>query len=204
MTKVISWEKYEFEFGGHEGHEEESEVFNEIDEMDDLSDMDIPVVMNTPFGLFRVDDSMNPFKRFEFRMGHTNFDITPSIMNQIQEVPGVEVLLVSTRYRFIIATGKLFDFGDVRLAIEREVCGKHKTHFLIDEINNKTIKEKVQTIHDDIKASKYWVIYVFPNGSVEYYKSEENSDDFYQNEILLTHASQVSGGILITSENEYE
>lgn len=202
MTKVISWEKYEFEFNQPEL--DEPEGFDNSDEMDDLSDMDIPVVMNTPFGLFRVDDSMNPFKRFEFRMGHTNFDITPSIMNQIQEVPGVEVLLVSTRYRFIIATGKLFNFGDVRLAIEREICGKHKSHFLIDEIENETIKEKVNTIHEEVKSSKYWVIYVFPNGSVEYHKSDENSDDFYQNEILLTHASQVSGGILITSENEYE
>jgi hypothetical protein len=201
MTKVISWEKYEFEFGGHE---EEPEVFDDSGDMDDLSDMDIPVVMNTPFGLFRVDDSMNPFKRFEFRMGHTNFDITRTVVNQIQEVPGVEVLVIPTRYRFIVACGKLFSFADVRLAIEREVCGKHKTHFLIDEINNKTIKEKVQTIHNEVKASKYWVIYVFPNGSVEYHKSDENTDDFYQNEVLLTHASQVSGGILITSENEYE
>ena len=196
--KTISWEKYEFEFSKPEPEEDVYEDEGEIDEAG------LPVIMNTPFGVYRVDDSMNPYRRFEFRMGHTNFDITPSVMEQIQEVPGVEVLHVSTRYRFIIATGKLFDFSEVRLAIEREICGKHKAHFLIDEINNDTIKEKVLTIHEELKKNKFWVIYVFPNGSVEYDFTDEMSEEFYKKEVLLTYANQISGGILITSENEHE
>lgn len=197
--KTISWETYEFEFNKPEAEPDEIDT-----DSDEMLEMDIPVIMNTPFGLFRVDDSMNPFKRFEFRMGHTNFDITPSVMEKIQNVPGVEVLMVSTRYRFIIATGQLFDFRDVRVAIEREVCGKHETHFVLNEIKNDTIREKVSTIYKSVKDSNHWVIYVFPNGSVEYYQSNDLSEDYIAKDTLLTYASQVSGGVLLKSENDNE
>lgn len=195
--KNIVWETYEFEF---QKNEEEQEVYDD----DDLDTIDIPVLMQTPFGLFKVDDSMNPFKRFEFRMGHTNFDLTPTVIDKIQKVAGVEVLIVVTRYRFIIATAKLFDFRDVRVAIEKELCGKHQVLSLLDEIKNKDIKEHVVNIYNEIKNKKYWCIYVFPNGSIVHHEDDEKTDEYEQTEALYVYASQVSNGVLITSENEYK
>ena len=202
---IISWEKYEFEFQKYESDDESDEF-----ELDDVGEqlIDIgshaPVVMQTPFGLFRVDDSMNPFKRFDFRMGHTNFDITPTVMNTIQQIPGVEVLIVNTRYRFIVATAKLFEFSDVRIAIERELCGQHQVEFLLKEIKNPVIKERATTVHKEISSKKYWAMYIFPNGAIEHTSDNEMSDKFINDRNLYTHAIQISDGILITNENEYK
>lgn len=193
--KEIVWEKYEFEF-----QQPEEEEYVDEEELE----LDVPVVMQTPFGLFRVDDTMNPFKRFDFRMGHTNFDITPSIMDEIQTIPGVEVLVVPTRYRFIIATARLFEFKDVRIEIEREICGKHQVMALLDEIKNTDIKEMVTTIHKEVSQKKYWAIYVFPNGAVVHTSNDEKTSEFESTEILYAYASQISEGVLITSENEYK
>ena len=82
------WEKYEFEFQ-KQTEDEDSLEYNDgyEEEMFEFDAKDVPVVMQTPFGIFRVDDSMNPFKRFDFRMGHTNFNITQSIMDKIKSIP---------------------------------------------------------------------------------------------------------------------
>ena len=51
-------------------------------------------------------------------IGHTNFDITPTIKKSLNNVGGVEVLKIFSRYRFFIGVGKMFDFKTVRYNIE--------------------------------------------------------------------------------------
>ena len=51
-------------------------------------------------------------------MGYTNFNITPIIKDLLDEIDGVEILKICTRYRFFIGIGRMFDFSDVRKRIE--------------------------------------------------------------------------------------
>jgi len=55
---------------------------------------------------------------FDCWMGHTNFNITKQIKGLLDEVDGVEILKVCSRYRFFIGIGKMFDFSIVRKSIE--------------------------------------------------------------------------------------
>jgi len=63
-------------------------------------------------------EDISMLNNFECWMGHTNFDITPAIKNQLDTIRGVELLKVCSRYRFFIGIGKMFEFSDVRKDIE--------------------------------------------------------------------------------------
>lgn len=62
--------------------------------------------------------------RFDCWVGHTNFNINEGIKNTLNQVDGVEVLDIISRYRFFIGIGKMFKFSDVRKDIERAVCSQ--------------------------------------------------------------------------------
>jgi len=54
-------------------------------------------------------------------IGHTDFDITKTVAQQIETCQGVEVLNILTRYRFLIGVGRLFEFTDTRQTIEEKL-----------------------------------------------------------------------------------
>lgn len=56
---------------------------------------------------------------FECWMGHTNFDITNKIKDNLDKIEGVEILKICSRYRFFIGIGKMFSFAEVRQNIEK-------------------------------------------------------------------------------------
>lgn len=58
---------------------------------------------------------------FDCWIGHTNFDITPSVLTMLNEADGVEVLKLCSRYRFFIGVGKMFDFKTVRKTLETKI-----------------------------------------------------------------------------------
>lgn len=58
---------------------------------------------------------------FDCWMAHTNFDITPQVKEKLNNVPGVELLKICSRYRFFIGVGTMFDFSDVRKNIESTI-----------------------------------------------------------------------------------
>ena len=55
---------------------------------------------------------------FDCWLGHTNFNITKSVKERLENVRGVEVLKICSRYRFFIGIGRMFDFSEVRKEIE--------------------------------------------------------------------------------------
>ncbi len=55
---------------------------------------------------------------FDCWMAHTNFDLTSSIKDILNEVEGIEILKICSRYRFFIGIGQMFDFKEVRQNIE--------------------------------------------------------------------------------------
>lgn len=115
MKKIISWESQHYSFDNIYG-----KLQNKFTEEEDE---EVKNMMNTPFGIWSVDDSMNPFKQFKFWMGHTNFSIGRNGKSIIKRVGGVEVLKILTRYRFLIGVGELYNIRDVRTNIEFLLCG---------------------------------------------------------------------------------
>lgn len=76
----------------------------------------------------RLLENISIASNFNCWMGHTNFNITEEILEQLSETSGVEVLKICSRYRFFIGIGKMFDFREVRTEIEQTITSKGKTH----------------------------------------------------------------------------
>jgi hypothetical protein len=126
--KQIIWEKWvdpygsdiqDFEWPGFNAkqinNDEDNQDESNIDEEDYLDENDQDIVMGAPvymipskIGLIPYNEFSASGKIFNFWVGHTNFDITPDIVNLLDNSDGVEILDIFTRYRFRIAIGKSF------------------------------------------------------------------------------------------------
>lgn len=172
------------------------DVESKDDYYDDDDVIEVQDIISTPFGLWRINDDMNPLKQFKLWMAHTNFNLGKKAIKTIVNVPGVEVLYVMTRYRFVIGVGELFDFRQVRIDITKKLCG---SSFLINSIEDLETRNKVKNIKENIEKNEKWAIYVFPNGSIEYTSSED--PEYCKNIKTLKQAHKLSNGILIESDN---
>ena len=153
--KKIAWEKWDEDVLQQEIAEDFHESYYEDEELaeDALAFLDkIPHLVATPMGMFQLHDKMSVLNQFNCWVGHTNFDITHSAKEQVESVEGVELLHITSRYRFFLGIGKLFEFPDVRQNIEREVC---KKVFL-----DKDSRDAVDLIKDEISQDKFWSIFV--------------------------------------------
>jgi len=56
---------------------------------------------------------------FNCWVAHTNFNLTEYLKNELDSIEGVELLKIFSRYRFLVGVGKMFDFSEVRLEIEK-------------------------------------------------------------------------------------
>jgi len=66
-------------------------------------------------------EDITMLSNFDCWIAHTNFDITPRIKDKLNEVPGIELLKICSRYRFFIGIGQMFDFTEVRNTIEKNL-----------------------------------------------------------------------------------
>ena len=153
--------------------------------------------METPLGYFILDDALNPYKQFEFWVGHTNFDITRSVADTIMACPGVEVFELLSRYRFIIGIGQLFAFQDVRANLQQQLCGT--------SVDLKNITARVDTLKKEFVEGEYadWALYVFPNGEIDFCyleKDHKNIEEFEHKKKLLQESQIMSKGQLFLHE----
>ena len=56
---------------------------------------------------------------FDCWIGHTNFNLTEQLKDQLDNIEGVEMLKIYSRYRFLVGVGRMFDFSEVRKNIEK-------------------------------------------------------------------------------------
>lgn len=135
-TRKIGWQKYESlleeQMSSPVVHDliknamknvmQSSHQFDSDDEDEELEsleeDHDSSIVM--PINSKILDD-IAIITNFDCWIGHTNFDITNKTKQILDQVEGVEVLKIFSRYRFFIGIGKMFDFKDVRSTIEKEL-----------------------------------------------------------------------------------
>ena len=195
--KKIAWEKWDEDIlqqeiaeDFHESYYEEEEELAE----DALAFLDkIPHLVATPMGMFQLHDKMSVLNQFDCWVGHTNFDITYSKKEQIELVEGVELLHITSRYRFFVGIGKLFEFSDVRKSIEKEVCKK----IFLDEDS----KDAVNLIKDEISQDKFWSIFVDSAGEIFYTSTNDPDDEEYFHAVELYETRKVStGGVLLQNE----
>lgn len=204
QKRNIHWEPYNLDNYGIDDEDElrEGEELDFEEEVVLKKLKKIPRIITTPFGPYRVDDSSNPLRRFQFLIGHTNFRIGRRAYNILDYMPGVEALIVTTPYRFIIAVAQMFNVTDVKINIERELCGKHMVDAYLSEINDEKTLEEAKECLASVRTSKYWTIYIVPNGYIHSYKTE-NRQEFINQYNVFSEARELSNGILITSEDDY-
>ena len=125
--KKIGWQKYESLIEEQLSSTFMSDLFNKIaiedeevvDEYEDSYDETPPQEMSAKIALNnKLIEEIGRITIFDCWIGHTNFDITPTIKKSLNNVGGVEVLKIFSRYRFFIGVGKMFDFKSVRYNIE--------------------------------------------------------------------------------------
>jgi hypothetical protein len=166
-------------------------------------------VIHTPFGFFSVTEHILATDRFDFWLLHTNFNLTPEIVEKIELVDGVETLDVLTRYRARIGipkTSGLFTSEGVKLAIQKAILEyDYKENVLVDNILYTKfpidIAKMVQsTIKDINKLNEYWGLYVLPNGKIDIVTCDKIED---LQEKLNTYnlATQNVGGYVITYQD---
>jgi hypothetical protein len=109
---------------------EDGEELEDIEEDDDEEDY-LPEVKGVSSKNFDINnflpitpsivEDVSLFANFECWIGHTNFDITNKIKEQLNQIPGIEILKILSRYRFFVGIGEMFDFQDVRHFVENEL-----------------------------------------------------------------------------------
>lgn len=178
-SKKIQWEPYKL-------------PSKQANNFDNDGEENLPKILDTPFGYFRVDDTMNPMKQFQCAIANTNFPITKKIKTIINKIDGVEVLVIISRYKFIIGIGKLFDIQTVQKTIEKIICNENKTVISIDDNVIKRINKLKINLN---KIYPIWSIYMFPNGNLDF---EIRTEEI--NKGIFPQLPKISGGILIESK----
>jgi hypothetical protein len=210
-VKKIAWEKWEDSSEEASSQKMLAQLFSEQNHLDpdaeeeevDINEIysgfmaELPTLVSSPVGVYKLHDRMSPTKQFDCWMGYTNFDITEETKNNIESVPGVELLVVLTRYRFFIGVAKLFKFRDVRVSIEKFLCNNEKENLVED----KKVQKEINTIKESISENRHWAIFVFPNGEIDYVSSNDKNDDAFLEKLILYNEARVaSGGLVIHSE----
>lgn len=205
MQKRIVWEDYTYEYLENqnifrkekelEGEEEKPSFKDGYSDDEELNDK-LSRIVQTPFGIYQLDDDMNPFKQYKFWMAHTNFTISYETAGIIKSLPGVEGFHPLSRYRFLVAFGQLFESSAVKTEIQNALCKNLNT-------NESLIEEKILELKEQLKVYPKWTIYLFPNGRYDIAfleKDKSNLIEYEQKVNLFRDAEKMSHGKLISNE----
>ena len=130
--KKIGWQKYE-DMLEQQLHSPLLQIFyNSYHTMEDLEEFDEEeieeIMKQADQQVIPVDpkllENVTLTSNFDCWMGHTNFNITDSIKQQLNKIDGVEILRICSRYRFFVGVGKMFDFATVRRNIEDKLSAQ--------------------------------------------------------------------------------
>lgn len=190
------------------------EQFSHLDEDDEFDDMaGFPMMMGQGQQMIpHRNDNMFHFEQ-ETRIGHTNFVMISSMMKTIDSVDGVDHVELISKYRFKIIIAKMFDFSSIRVDIERLLCDKHQDleyhslsiydteNLVLKSDHLSQVKERKQLLN---QKYKYWVIYVTPNGNIDYKASNKISSKFVEGVEIFNSTMILVGGAIFISESSNE
>jgi hypothetical protein len=143
----------------------------------------IPIMIRTPLGMFNPSESMSPNKMFDCWIGHTNFPITHKEKYILNNIDGVEILRIMSRYRFFVGIGKLFSLTDVRPKIEIALS-----------INKESAKEKILK---EIEGQSFWLVAIYKDGT---HKTVLPSKESFEEELMELKLTEPLN--IITSEDK--
>ena len=187
---------------------EEQELLRELEEeLEGMSHQEMPNVlpmdmfqsklMYTPLGTYPAESLLKPSDRWDCWIGHTNFDVTHSVKDELKNTTGVEALKILGRYSFFIGIPRLFDFKDVRLNIEKQLCIYTEKEMLSDEQTQAT----VDLVKEQLETKKYWSILVAPTGKVDYVVSDNLDKAYLDGLNELLELKQLLGGIILRGDH---
>jgi hypothetical protein len=166
--------------------------------------------IQTPAGIFPLNESSFPGRQFNLWIGHTNFKITHEIASIIDKnIDGVEIFKVTTPYRFMLAIGLAFDEQEVKNSITCAICDigeikhenvEHMFQYIEktnDSIPDDTIK-KVNDILATVPKDQYIVVFVLPNLRLKIIKSNSLDTEFINSVEQLYITKQSVGGAIFT------
>lgn len=162
-------------------------------------------VFPTAMGPIPVAPYFNFRKAFEFWMGHTNFPIMDDVAEVLDEVPGVEILDIITRYRFRFGVARLFTGAEVKASIQEALNAVPPRKGELNPLNMtlpKEIRDKLDVLEKQAKDNfELWAIYVLPNGEIDFATSE-NQENLDKQLALYKGAQELAGGVIITSDSK--
>lgn len=179
MTKKIAWERW-IDFD-----EEESEEITTGDDIDSMETMRlVPILVRTPLGMFNPKESMAPCNMFDCWIGHTNFPLTAREKVILDNVEGIEILRIMSRYRFFIGIGKLFSLTEVRPRVELALeIGREAT---------------INQILEEIGDEPIWAVGIYSDGKYKIIFPESDSD--FDEDIMKL---KETGTVNIIRSNEF-
>ncbi len=209
MTKKILWVKCDW-FHDDEENEKDDES-NNFDSYQEESHQSIPKMIGfgpsvivTPFGQVNEDDVMNPIFDTDFYQGHTNFNLSKTVLEHITKVEGVEFLKIISRYRFVVGVGMLFNASEVKAEIEKSLDVKTEVDKIEPVELSGEAEQSLQCLVDEIisqvPTDKKWLAYIFPNGEhiIKIVNDETEYSTIWNN---FSKLAKESNGVIISSEN---
>jgi len=179
-----------YEDHSYEDEDFAEDIFSELNQVNMMGRAE--KIIQTPLGIFSMEDDLNPYKTLLFYVGNTNFNISKKVSDIIEKIEGIEIFHVISRYRFTIAIGKCFNQIEVRTKILESVCSKTENEKLIKiysqiyDIKNIDLRKNILSclnlcISDYKKA---WYILALPNGDMDFNGLCENSSE-EENKLFL-------------------
>lgn len=151
----------------------------------DLNDSDISILDKI---------KLEPNNKFNFWVGFTNFKISQSDAETLDNIDGVESLHIISPYRFVVSFGELFDEENVKNIITELLCGK--------EILDDVVQLKLEIVQEVVKNYDDHVIYIAPNGNITYtfLNDGKNNEEYNKQKILIEDTKNKHGGLIICKQ----
>tara|TARA_Y100001972_G_C7664959_1_gene336006 strand:- start:5253 stop:5984 length:732 start_codon:yes stop_codon:yes gene_type:complete len=173
-------------------------------------------IVSTPHGFVSLTEHSFASKHFDFWTLHYNRDITEKIIEEVEKCEGVETVNAISRYRIRIGFNRIlnqaggFNLTDSKRAIEKTVINggavqksasqkkyNEKIFLLPESVQDEVIK----IIDTKFTDATGWMIYVLPNGKIDYLDlSSDNQDLVLEKAILFSETKRLVGGDIIESD----
>lgn len=166
---------------------EKLDILKNFEEEEDLSAFNSGII-----DLIKLASS----NKFDFWIGHVNWKLTTRDALILDEViDGIESLTITSPYRFIISCARLFNITELKKNIELALC---PIEFKLDE----TVLADVAKIQQKLQSFSSWIIYVLPNGKIEYAYFDGNLLEYTQKCQEFQDAEQKYGGMILVPKND--
>jgi hypothetical protein len=136
ITPKIGWIRWQDPYAEIENKDEEEDDFDKDDTIPEFDEENFseerignvqvlqkhPMkVVLTPMGAIPIPEHSAPQKVFNLWVAHTNFNISKSLQEVVENTEGVETLDTYTRYRMRIGIGKMFSSKDTIRRINQNI-----------------------------------------------------------------------------------